>query len=138
MIIDSPLIPYVTIQKTYPENTILLRDGSKEDMLFVILEGNVRVMKQTKRGMVAIATLKEGEIFGEAALFGSGDERLCASVVTAARPVRVGILNRARLAEDYRILSTELRELINSLSVELRKSTERACSLISSLPERSA
>ncbi len=57
------------IGKTYKNGEIICREGEEGKNMFVIQSGKVKVTKNVPDGEVTLTTLKEGEIFGEMALF---------------------------------------------------------------------
>jgi len=64
------------------EGTIICSEGDKADKVYVILEGKVKVYKKDKEGKeTEIATIEQGNMFGEMALFDQGVRS--ASVKTA-------------------------------------------------------
>ncbi|MBU2498216.1 MAG: cyclic nucleotide-binding domain-containing protein [Proteobacteria bacterium] len=120
-------------QLSYPRNAVIIEEGSQGDAVYLILQGHAKVKKRTSKGMVTIAELKEGDIFGEMALLGPTKGTRSASVIASDGPIRVGILDKERLVEHYEALSSELRELITFLTVKLQETTEKACSMFVTL-----
>jgi CRP-like cAMP-binding protein len=55
--------------KTYKNDEIICREGEEAKIMFVVQSGKVKVTKNVPNGEVTLTTLKEGEIFGEMALF---------------------------------------------------------------------
>ena len=55
--------------KTYKNGEIICREGEEGKNMFVIQSGKVTVSKDIQNGETTLTTLKEGEIFGEMALF---------------------------------------------------------------------
>lgn len=68
---------------------IIFQEGDQGDALYVIQSGEVRVTKSTPAGEVDIATLGEGEIFGEMALFDRLPRSATAVVEKEARILKV-------------------------------------------------
>jgi CRP-like cAMP-binding protein len=68
---------------------IIFQEGDQGDALYVIQSGEVRITKNTPAGEVDIATLGEGEIFGEMALFDQLPRSATAIVAREARILKV-------------------------------------------------
>jgi putative methionine-R-sulfoxide reductase with GAF domain len=66
--------------RDYADGVTIFREGDQGDCMYVIQKGSVNIVKDTPEGEVHIATLREGEIFGEMALF----ERLPRSATAVA------------------------------------------------------
>ena len=130
MAVDQLLYIYVLNEEDYPANAVIVREGSKGDWIYVILEGNVKVKKNTKKGMVTIGTLKQGDIIGEMALFDVVvSERIRTASAIADGPVKVGVLDTNRLLKDFESVSPQLKGLIKSLVMRLKETTNRAVKL---------
>ena len=71
----------LTRESSYPVGAEIVRQGTEGDTLYVLLEGEARVVK----GRRAIARLRPGDFFGELAIF-DGEPR--AASVVADAPVR--------------------------------------------------
>jgi CRP-like cAMP-binding protein len=66
--------------RDYRDGAAVFQEGDPGDCMYVIQAGSVKIVKNTPDGNVHIATLSEGEIFGEMALF----ERLPRSATATA------------------------------------------------------
>jgi cAMP-dependent protein kinase regulator len=56
--------------KTYPEDSLICREGEGGDSLFVISRGEVAIVKKTSGGReIQVQGLKEGDLFGEFGFF---------------------------------------------------------------------
>ena len=95
-----------------------------------------RVRKRTRKGVVTLDTLSEGDIFGEMVLLETGQELRSASVVAADGPVRLGVLDSERLVKDYGTLSSQLRALMRSLIRRLKETTDSVCNAVVENAER--
>jgi CRP/FNR family transcriptional regulator, cyclic AMP receptor protein len=67
--------------KKYPPESFLAREGEAGESMFLINSGKVAIIKDTPVGEKILATLKEGDFFGEMALMGAQPRR-AASVKT--------------------------------------------------------
>lgn len=54
---------------SYNDGTVIFREDEPGDCMYYITRGQVRISKASPKGEVHIATLGEGEIFGEMSLF---------------------------------------------------------------------
>ncbi len=127
--------------------TVIVREGSVGRSMFIIVEGQVSVMRQGKEGQpITVATLGEGELFGEMALLCEGP-RL--STVVATKETVLLEFSRERmehiagrypqLAEviqrlyEERLLANVLRSnpLFTGWPVSLRKSVAEAFTPVS-------
>ena len=130
MTIDGLVYGYVASEEEYPDKAVIIEEGSKGDWVYVILKGRARVIKRTRKGIVTLDTLKEGDIFGEMVLLETGQELRSASVVAADGPVRLGVMDSERLVKDYGTLSPQLRTLMRSLIRRLKEATNKICSMV--------
>ena len=112
---DQLLWAYVAKEETYPEDTMIIEEGSRGDWVYVILEGRAKVTKRTSEGVLTLGSLEEGAVFGEMGFFGITGGIRSASIIAADGPVRVGVLDSQLLRRDYEALSKELRELLKTL-----------------------
>jgi CRP-like cAMP-binding protein len=131
MAIDQLLYVYVLNEEDYPANSVIVREGSKGDWMYVILEGKVKVKKNTPKGMVTIGTLKEGDIIGEMALFDEvvADRTRTASAIADGGPVKVGLLDTNQLLKDFESVSPQLKGLTKTLVKRLSDTTQKAVKL---------
>jgi CRP-like cAMP-binding protein len=130
MAIDRQVYGYVADEETYPDKTVIIEEGSKGDWVYVILKGSAKVTKKTRKGVVTLDTLREGDVFGEMVLLETGQELRSASVVAADGPVRLGVLDSERLVKDYGTLSPQLRALMRTLIRRLKETTDSVCNAV--------
>ena len=136
MAIDGLVIGYIASEEVYPDKTVIIEEGGKGSWVYVILEGRVKVIKRTRKGVVTLDTLKEGDIFGEMVLLETGQEVRSASVVATDGPIRLGVLDSERLVKDYGTLSPQLRTLMRSLIRRLKEATDKVCNIVVENAER--
>ena len=125
MAVDGIIQAYVLGEQVYEHDSVILQEGRSGDWVFVILEGQVKVKKMTGRGLITIDTLKEGDVVGEMVMLKETDGLRTASVVADGR-VRLGILDKDRLEEEYESLSPQLKSLIRNLVLRLQETTRKA------------
>lgn len=57
---------------TFSANEVVFAEGSEGNQMYLIISGGVSIIKNTESGPRTLATLGEGEIFGEMALLDTG------------------------------------------------------------------
>lgn len=121
---------YVASEEFYPNESVIIEEGTVGDWVYVILEGSAKVRKKTPKGMVTVDTLKEGDVFGEMG-FLEGGKRLRSASVIASGDVWVGVLDGEKLTRDFEQSPSNLKALIRSLVLKLRETTAKVCSRVS-------
>ncbi|GAB4350467.1 MAG: hypothetical protein Kow0099_34030 [Candidatus Abyssubacteria bacterium] len=78
-------------ERRFTAGTTIFTEKSEQDSLFIILEGNVRIVKATRSGeQKSIATLGVGGFFGEMALFDDYARSATAMAVDDVRVLEIG------------------------------------------------
>jgi len=121
---------YMAGEKTYSDRETIIQEGSKNDWVYVILEGRVKIQRKTSRGMVTLGTLTQGSIMGEMAFLTGGKKGRSVSAVATDGPVRVGLLDSQRLRHEYEAVSPRLKDLINLLIKRLSAANDKVCELV--------
>src|ERR671916_1419864 len=68
---DLAQLAQVAVPRTYESGQAVFREGDTGDTCYVIREGSVRVTRRHSDGrVITLAELREGDIFGELAMFG--------------------------------------------------------------------
>lgn len=127
------LYAYLISEEKYAPGKVIIQEGSMGDWIYLILEGNVKVTKQTSSGAVLMGSLKKGAVFGEVSLLGSMNTPRNASVIAGDVPVRVGLLDGRQMRRDYESLSPELRLLFKAIAKRLRKANNKVAALVVAL-----
>ena len=128
MTIQQFIYGYLAGEEVYKDNDFIIREGSSGDWVYIILDGRVSVKKMTPRGLVTLANLREGDIFGEMVLWQAGKGTRTASIMADGQ-VKVGILNIDQLRQDYESISPRLKSLMNSLITRLEETTKKAVTM---------
>ncbi|MEW6263810.1 MAG: cyclic nucleotide-binding domain-containing protein [Thermodesulfobacteriota bacterium] len=118
---------YVLKERELPDKALAIKEGVSNEVLFIILKGQMKVKKNVKAGLVTVDVLKPGAVAGEITLF-SGAQAAASASVMAEGPVRVGILDRPRLIRDLEGLSPRVKELFGVLAARLRQATDEVAS----------
>lgn len=121
---DDLIYPYIAKEETYPDEAVIIEEGSKGQWVYVVLEGKVKIRKKTPIGLVTLDTIRQGELFGEMALLGSSKEGRTASAVSVGR-TRVGVLDTNNLVRAYESVSPRLKSLIRALTIKLKEIDDR-------------
>jgi len=131
MDVDPEMLNYVVGEESFPDNTYIFKEGGSGGWVYVILEGKVKIKKQTSKGLLTIDTLQEGDFMGEIALFKEGSVQRSASAV-ADGPVLVGTLDTDLLTRDWETQPPRLKKLISSLMQNLEDSIHKMISVVES------
>ena len=129
MTIDPEAYNYIVNEEYFPDKAEIIKEGGYSNLIYMILEGKVKVKKKTPKGMLTLMTLKEGDTVGEMILFHKDKEGRIASFV-ADGPVLMGLLDSMRLIQDLNSLSPRLRIFISTLANRLQDVTEKVVSIV--------
>ena len=132
MAIENIIYSYISQEEEYNKGDAIIKEGSRGYWVYIILEGTVKVKKDTPKGVVSIDSLSEGEIFGEMVLLQAGKSVRTASIIADSK-VKVGLLDTERLIKEYESVSPHIKSLIASLMHRLEKATHRAVRLAAHL-----
>ena len=92
-----------------------MKQGSKQEDLFIILEGQAYVVAQTKNGTIPLLTLKKDDTFGNTQFLDFGHEPRSASVLVTD-DLNVDKIDIAGLEREYNKLSITFKNLIFHLT----------------------
>ena len=113
----------------YEDGELILMEGGESDRnIYVLLEGQAKVTKETDKGQVTLALLEEGDIFGEVSFLA---QRIGArSATIAARgKVKIGVLDHEKLSVEYKTLSPLFQQMLKELAERFSKTTALAARL---------
>ena len=105
--------------RVYADGEVIVRQGEPGDCMYVVQQGRVEVVQETEAGPHVLATLGDGEFFGEMAIF---DRSPRSATVRAQGEVRLLTVDKGtflrRISEDpslaFRMvkkMSQRIREL---------------------------
>jgi CRP-like cAMP-binding protein len=114
--------------KKFPPAAHLTREGDTGDTMFLITEGKVNVIKESTQGEKVIATLSDGDIFGEMAIMGLQNHR--AATVKSVTPTTVLELNKAAFTTLIRKSPEIALNVIKILTERLRDTNGRVAALM--------
>ena len=104
--------------KIYSDGDIIFREGDIGEVMYVIQSGNVKVTKKTDSGEVLLATLENGEVFGEMALF---DRQPRSATVVASGDARILSVDKKKLFSMISRDPTLVFKMLESMSQRLRR-----------------
>ena len=105
----------------FAAGTEIFHEGQDADVAFLVLEGQVEVRKRTDEGHKVMATLGNGDVLGEMALFGGVHRSADAVAVSDTKAFR---LSRADFESLLAGTDTVLRRMVTILVWRLRDATE--------------
>jgi CRP-like cAMP-binding protein len=114
--------------KKFPAEAFLMREGDPGSTLLIIQSGKVAILKNTPAGEKVLATLGEGNFFGEMALMGLQDRR-AASAKTLVETV-VLELNRDAFEAIIRRSPELAFNVIRVLTERVRDSNGKLAALV--------
>ena len=134
-VIRGPAIDYLYVvnEDYFPDGQRIVREGGHGRWIWILLDGLVRVTRETAQGPVVVAKLGEGCFIGGVASLLRTTGVRSASVV-AEGDVQLGVLDADALSHEYASLSREMRAVMLSLDTRLRRITDRAVDLILKKP----
>lgn len=126
-VIKGPIVDYMYVidEEDFRDGDRIVAEGSHGNWIWVVLEGTVKVTKETSSGPITMARLGEGCFIGTLSAF-LLRECVRSATVTAAGNVQLGVLDTQRMSEECSSLSSDFRGLLLSLDGRLRKITDTA------------
>jgi CRP-like cAMP-binding protein len=107
--------------RIFHDGEIIFREGDEGDRMYVVQSGKVKITKKTPEGEVAIATLGNGEIFGEMALFDRMPRSATAEAVGEARVLGI---DKKKLFQSIDKDPTIVFRMLLSMSQRIRRLNE--------------
>jgi len=129
MTVNSQVLMYIVSEESFSDKAVIIKEGSIGDWVYVILEGRVKIKKQTSGGLLTVDTLSEGDFVGEMAMLKQGNSTRTASAV-ADGPVVLGLLDSVRLAQEWEAQPTRIKKVISNLIQNLEEVTKKAADMI--------
>lgn len=115
---------YVVDEESFMDGDVIAKEGRHGGWLWVVLEGTVEIVKETKNGDIVILRLSEGAFVGSFASFLPGDHVRSAAAIARGH-VQLGVLDAPRLAGEYASLSPDFRRFIIGMDNRLKEVTAR-------------
>ncbi len=129
MTVNSQVLGYIVSEERFSDKAVIITEGSIGEWVYVILEGRVKIKKQTSRGLLTVDTLSEGNFVGEMAMLKQSNSTRTASAV-ADGPVVLGLLDSVRLLQEWEAQPAKIKKLISNLIQNLEETTKKAADMI--------
>lgn len=107
--------------KIYSDGEVIFKEGEKGEMMYVIQSGKVTITKKGVSGDTPIATLKDGEIFGEMSLF---DKLPRSAAAIASGEARVLSIDKKKLFSTISRDPTLVFKILETMSQRIRRLDE--------------
>ncbi len=103
--------------KTYPDKTILIKEGDIQQKIFWIIEGNVYITRKMGKKYKVLATLGPGEIIGEMSFF---DKSVRSATVISKGEVKVLVFSKENFADIFAASPKWTKKFLISLSKRIK------------------
>jgi hypothetical protein len=107
--------------KTFGPGETVIQEGAKGTSAFIVLSGAVEVLKNSGDKDIVVATLREGQVFGEMGLI---EDRPRSATVKALAELRLRVISREGFNELLQKKPAVLIPIIKSLFERLRQASE--------------
>lgn len=104
--------------KAFQQGETVIEEGTKGTSAFIILSGAVEVIKRSGEKEITVATLGQGQVFGEMGLI---EDRPRSATVRASSELKVRIIDREQFNELLRTKPSVLIPIMKSLFERLRQ-----------------
>lgn len=113
-------------QRSYEPGELIFREGEDSDCAYIIVSGRVEIYKRMPSGTVLLATLGDGDIFGEMGII--SDEPRSASAAAESN-VTVNILSRDYISELVQPCHENVVLVIKTLMERIREANQKLSKL---------
>lgn len=129
-VVKGPLVDYMDVidEEEFEAGRKIVIEKSHGNWIWVIMEGQVDVLKEVNSETVKILTLAEGSFIGSVQSF-KMEGNIRSATTQAAGKVHLGVLDTQRLATEFSGISPDFRNLFMSLDHRLRQITDTAIDL---------
>ncbi|MFH1350889.1 MAG: DUF4388 domain-containing protein [Pseudomonadota bacterium] len=126
-VIKGTFVDYSLIirEEAFRDGERIVTEGSYGNWVWVILEGMVKITRETSKGPSTIVQLGEGSFIGTFASF-SFRENIRNANAMAVGDVLLGLLDTLRLSGEFASISPDFRKLLLSMTGRLKKITDNA------------
>ncbi len=129
-VIKGPMVDYLYVveEEEFTSGHRVVTEGRHGNWIWIVLEGEVEVLRDTPKGLITIARLGTGSFIGTFMIF-LFEGSIRSAHVNALGNVRLGLLDTQRLYGEFAKLSADFRNLLLSLSRRLIKTSDRIVDL---------
>ncbi len=126
-VIKGPMIDYMDVvaEEEYQDGHPIVHEGKHGSWMWVVLEGEIKICKETAGGLVPLLKVGAGSFIGSLSSFASDGYVRSATAVASDRVV-LGVLDRQRLTHEVSSLSVDFRNILYSLDKRLKQVTQLA------------
>ncbi len=116
-------IASVTEEVAYPKGTAIIQEGEQGETMYMIIEGEVSVIKRSQGGTeIILDRIRAGDYFGEMALF---EDLLRSATIRTEEDTRLLVLDKREFTEIVREYPLIALQICKVLSQRLRKLHEK-------------
>jgi CRP-like cAMP-binding protein len=108
--------------RKYKDNEVIFNDGDQGDAMYIIYEGEVKIFKDIEGRRTTLATLKEGDFFGEMALIENKPRSAGASAKGNTKLIE---LNREVFEESIKTNPEIIMAILKEMSERLREADQQ-------------
>jgi CRP-like cAMP-binding protein len=113
----------VTVPRSFPRGVRVFHEGDSSDACYIVRSGDLRVTRQHPDGRaIALATLAQGDIFGELAMFDGGTRSASIETLSDCELLALPAADMRRVVSEHPEIATKL---IVALTRRLRETNER-------------
>lgn len=113
---------YIPLVERYRDGAVIITEGIVSNNAYVVLSGNVKVIKTIKDQQVAVATLEKGDVFGEMGLIGEAPRT---ATIIADGEATLGMINKKTFVNLLEQIPDEFRCVIKAIVNRLSATTEK-------------
>ncbi len=120
---DLDRIARVAVPRSLPRGVRVFHEGGRSDACYIVRSGDLRVTREHPDGRaIALATLGEGDFFGELAMFDGGTRSASVETLTDCELIGLPATDVRRVVAENGELAAKL---ITALTRRLRETNER-------------
>jgi CRP-like cAMP-binding protein len=122
----GPQVDYMGVleEEIFFDGETIVEEGKSGSWVWVILEGNVDIIKKTSKGPLTVLRIGDGSFIGNISSFLSRGNIRNASAVAVGN-VQLGLLDTHRLVSEYSTMPVEFKWVLISLNNRLKNVTQR-------------
>lgn len=111
-------------KKVFQPGEMLMREGEEGEEAYLILSGEVQVVKESEGHKIVLATLKEGDVIGEMSLISK--EKLTRSAsVEALERTEAAVLTKHVISQNLKKLPPYMEKIVATLTDRLREANTK-------------